>query len=115
MSIAEAFCHGLPVIGSRIGAIPEFVEHGTNGLLFEAGNATSLATCMMELSERPDELRRLKQGASRSGNSWPTPETMASDYVDIYRSLLQRNAGSDHAGARRAGTRGERAITGAEL
>ena len=90
MSIAEAFCHGLPVIGSRIGAIPEFVEHGTNGLLFEAGNATSLATCMMELSERPDELRPLKQGASRSGNSWPTPETMASDYVDIYRSLLQR-------------------------
>lgn len=89
MSIAEAFCYGLPVIGSRIGAIPEFVEHGTNGLLFEAGNAASLASCMMKLSERPDELRRIRQGACRSGDTWPTPETMASEYVGIYRSLLQ--------------------------
>jgi glycosyltransferase involved in cell wall biosynthesis len=89
MSIAEAFCHGLPVIGSRIGAIPEFVEHGTNGLLFEAGNAVSLATCLTELSEWPDELRRLRLGAGRSGSSWPTPETMAKDYIGIYRSLLQ--------------------------
>jgi glycosyltransferase involved in cell wall biosynthesis len=97
MSIAEAFCYGLPVIGSRIGAIPEFVEHGTNGLLFEAGNAASLAACMMELSERPDELRRVKQGASRSGNSWPTAETMALDYVGIYRSLLQGKVGKNHA------------------
>jgi glycosyltransferase involved in cell wall biosynthesis len=98
MSIAEAFCYGLPVIGSRIGAIPEFVEHGTNGLLFEAANAAALATCMMELSERPEELRRIKQGARRSGKSWPTAETMSSDYLGIYRSLLQGKVGNDHAG-----------------
>ncbi|WIM12911.1 MAG: hypothetical protein OJF58_003874 [Enhydrobacter sp.] len=88
MSIAEAFRYGLPVIGSRIGAIPEFVEHGSNGLLFDTGNAASLAACMMQLSERPDELRRMKRGARRSGDSWPTPETMSSEYVDIYRSLI---------------------------
>ncbi len=99
MSIAEAFCYGLPVIGSRIGAIPEFVEHGINGLLFETGNAASLATRMMELSKQPDELRRIKQGARRSGDSWPTPEAMASEYVGIYRSLLHGKTGNDHAPA----------------
>ncbi|MBS0221086.1 MAG: glycosyltransferase family 4 protein [Proteobacteria bacterium] len=90
MSIAEAFCYGLPVIGSRIGAIPEFVEHGSNGLLFEPGNATGLAACMTDLLERPDELGRMKENARQSGNSWPTPEIMASEYVSIYRSLLRR-------------------------
>jgi glycosyltransferase involved in cell wall biosynthesis len=88
MSIAEAFCHGLPVIGSRIGAIPEFVNHGTNGLLFEVGNAVSLAACMTRLCDRPDELHRVKEGAKRAGDSWPTPQNMAAAYVGIYRSLL---------------------------
>lgn len=89
MSIAEAFCYGLPVVGSRIGAVPEFVQHDNNGLLFEAGNAASLATCMMELSNRGDKLRQVKQGAIRAGKSWPTPETMATEYVGVYRSLLR--------------------------
>lgn len=90
MSIAEAFCYGVPVIGSNIGAIPELVEHGTNGLLFDTGNATSLADCMDRLSRRPDELGHLKLGASQSGRSWPTPETMASEYLSVYRSVLPR-------------------------
>lgn len=89
MSIAEALCYGVPVIGSRNGAIPELIEHGTNGLLFESGNAASLSACMIDLSERQDKLRRLKFGATRSGNSWPTPEVMTSDYLSIYRSLLR--------------------------
>jgi glycosyltransferase involved in cell wall biosynthesis len=94
MSIAEAFRHGLPVIGSDLGAIPEFVEDGRNGLLFEAGNAASLAQRMKQLAERPEDLHRVKQGARRSGASWPTPEAMTSEYVDIYRSLLPLKAAS---------------------
>lgn len=88
MSIAEAFRYGLPVVGSRIGAIPEFVEHDINGLLFEVGNAASLVSCMTRLCQRPDELRRISEGAKRSGESWPTPQDMAHEYVGIYRSLL---------------------------
>lgn len=89
MSIAEAFCYGLPVIGSRIGAIPEFVQHNINGLLFEAGNATALAASMVRLAQQPIKVRRLRHGARRAGNGWPTPKDMASDYVRIYRSLLR--------------------------
>lgn len=93
MSIAEAFRHALPVIGSRIGAIPEFVDPGVNGLLFDSGSAASLADCMSALCANPEALRRLQQGARRSGAAWPTPEVMASDYVAIYRTLLQGKTG----------------------
>lgn len=99
MSIAEALCYGVPVIGSRLGAIPELIEHGTNGLLFEAGSPASLSACMTDLLERQDELRRLKVGAIRSGNSWPTPEAMTSNYLSIYRSLLQDKGGNDPSDA----------------
>lgn len=34
---------GKPVIGARIGGIPELIDHGTDGLMFESGNAADLA------------------------------------------------------------------------
>lgn len=40
----ESMAIGLPVIGSNSGATPELVTHGKNGLLFEPGNAKSLAS-----------------------------------------------------------------------
>ncbi|MFZ5783496.1 MAG: glycosyltransferase family 4 protein [Pseudomonadota bacterium] len=88
MSIAEAFRYGLPVIGSRIGAIPEFVEHGTNGMLFDVGNAASLAWCMTLLCERPERLQRITEGAVLAGAAWPTPDDMVEAYLAIYRSLV---------------------------
>lgn len=88
MSIAEAFRYGLPVIGSRIGAIPEFVEHGTNGLLFDVGNAASLAGAMTLLCEQPERLQRITEGAILAGEAWPTPDDMAEAYIAIYRSLV---------------------------
>jgi glycosyltransferase involved in cell wall biosynthesis len=51
---AEAMAHGLPVIASRTGGIPEVVEDGKTGLLFEPGDAEELASKMRWLWERPD-------------------------------------------------------------
>jgi len=43
MTILESFALGKPVIGANIGGIPELVDHGSTGLLFEPGNAEDLA------------------------------------------------------------------------
>jgi len=40
--VAEAFALGLPVIASRIGALPELVKSGATGVLFEPGNKQDL-------------------------------------------------------------------------
>ncbi len=42
MAILESFSRGKPVIGARIGGIPEMVDDGINGYLFEPGNAADL-------------------------------------------------------------------------
>lgn len=42
LSCTESFAQRTPVIASAIGAIPEIVEHGKNGFLFEAGNTNNL-------------------------------------------------------------------------
>jgi len=53
MVILEAFAAGKPVIGSRIGGIPELIEEGTDGLLYEPGDAHELASHMRTLMNDP--------------------------------------------------------------
>lgn len=49
LTLLESFAHGKPVIGSRMGAIPEIIEEGKSGLLFENENAQELLKCVEKL------------------------------------------------------------------
>ena len=42
LSVIEALCLGTPVLGARIGGIPELIEEGVNGMTFESGNVDDL-------------------------------------------------------------------------
>jgi len=48
-TVLEALAAGRPVIGSRIGGIPDFVHDGVNGLLFDAGDASALRAILEHL------------------------------------------------------------------
>jgi len=54
MVLAEANACGRPVIGSRIGGIPDFVRDGDNGLLCHAADPYDLAERILMLFENPD-------------------------------------------------------------
>ena len=43
LSVIEAECLGTPVLGARIGGIPELIDERVNGMTFESGNADDLA------------------------------------------------------------------------
>ena len=49
MSVLEAFANGRPVIGARIGGIPELIADGQNGFLFTPGNSGELRRCFGRL------------------------------------------------------------------
>ena len=72
--IYESFKHGTPVIGSRIGGIPELVEDGYNGVLFETGNVNELKNKLEYLIENPSELKRLGKGAFESVKKYDMDE-----------------------------------------
>ena len=42
LSVIESLCLGTPVIGAKIGGIPELISVGKNGSVFEPGNITDL-------------------------------------------------------------------------
>lgn len=60
--IVEAAAYGIAVIGSNMGAIPEFIEHGKNGVLFEAGNPAALATAIQSVIQEGGLAEKLGSG-----------------------------------------------------
>lgn len=53
VTITEAMACGLAVVGSRIGGIPELVDEGVTGQLFDHGDAQALARCLLRYIEEP--------------------------------------------------------------
>ncbi len=53
MAVLEAMAHGKPVIASRIGGLPEQVEHKITGLLFEPGSAKQLSEAIGVMASDP--------------------------------------------------------------
>lgn len=63
LTTIESFALGKPVIGSRIGGIPELVKDGETGLLFEPSNAQDLADKIRTLVSQPELIVKLGQNA----------------------------------------------------
>jgi glycosyltransferase involved in cell wall biosynthesis len=49
LSIVEAFAHGVPVICTPVGSVPEIVEDGRTGLIVPAGDSKALARALKRL------------------------------------------------------------------
>lgn len=88
LSIMEAFASGLPVVGSRIGAVREIVEDGTNGLFYEPTDPASLAERVTWLAANETERRRLADGALATYRARFTPETSYDRLIDAYRQAI---------------------------
>lgn len=79
---AEALAARCPVIGSRIGGIPDFIDAGRTGMLFEAGDAQGLAECLAEILRDPGLLGRMQAAIE--------PPRGFGAYVDDLESVYAR-------------------------
>lgn len=81
----EAQACGLPVLASRIGGIPEYVEEGQTGFLFPPGDHARLAELIRRLLDEPDLHNRLR----RQARDWTverfSPQARLDDFLDLYR------------------------------
>ena len=76
MAYAEAIAHGLPVIGTTAGAIPDTVPLGA-GVLVAPDDIESLALALRRTIENPDERQRLAKAAHEAARQLPTWQASA--------------------------------------
>lgn len=89
MVVLEAFSAGKPVIASEFGGIPELVDHGTDGLLFKAGDTGELAQCMRALFDDPAKSSGMgARGYAKVAERFSLESYMGS-LLEIYRGLVR--------------------------
>jgi glycosyltransferase involved in cell wall biosynthesis len=89
LALQEAMFRGCPSIGSRVGGIPELIDHQKTGLLVEHNNAAELARALESLMSNPALREQYgKAGAISIRERGMTFEDMVANHVRLYESIL---------------------------
>ena len=65
LALLEAMAHGLAIVATAVGGIPEFIRDGETGLLAPAESVDALAEAMRRLATDGDSRARLGSNARR--------------------------------------------------
>ncbi len=68
--IYDSFNCGTPVIAAAIGGVPELVQEGVNGYLFEAGNKISLLNKLRHCQDNVDKFTQMSENAKIRATEW---------------------------------------------
>jgi glycogen synthase len=86
---AEALASGLPVVATRVGGIPDLVEHGTNGLLVPPGDPVALAQAIRYLGSDPELRQQMSQCNRTKAEATYEWAQVTSRYLSIYEATTQ--------------------------
>lgn len=81
-SVIESQMYGTPVVGSRMGGIPELIAEGRSGELFRAGDPEDLERVLRKLLETPGLLERYAEGCRQQ--IFETPDSYYTKLMSIY-------------------------------
>lgn len=91
LTIIESFALGKPVVGSRIGGIPERVIHQETGLLFEPGNPDDLRVKIEYLKDNPHKISEMGKKARSLVKEQFDPREHYYKLMEIYQQAISHN------------------------
>ena len=89
MVVLEAMAAGVPVAASRIGGIPDLIDDGRTGLLFDPLDGASIRKAVMQWTEHPDQAAAMAATAKEEAMQRFHPRVVAARHLDIYREVLK--------------------------
>ena len=92
VSVIEAAAAGLPVVATRVGAIPEFFENEVSALFVETGNARQIASAVSRLLEDDELRKRLARNARRVFTLSLMRQRVMEQMADVYHAVLKADS-----------------------
>lgn len=89
--LLEAMACGVPCIGTRIGGIPEVIEHGENGYLCELGDIDQITYYTLNLLKDEALYERISKRSIEIVKERFNTGEIVSQYLSIYKDLLGMN------------------------
>jgi glycosyltransferase involved in cell wall biosynthesis len=86
--ILEAMQFGLPVIASRVGAIPDIIDHGKNGFILEPSDHAGFARAVKELCGNRELLNKMSSASREKFMENYTANHMETKFKQLYDNYL---------------------------
>lgn len=99
-SISESFPYSIlegarfkkATISSNVGGIPDLINNGENGYLFQAGDYKRFSQLLLELSSDGKKRSEMGEKLYEKAVSEFSVESMASTQIGIYKSILKKHS-----------------------
>jgi glycosyltransferase involved in cell wall biosynthesis len=89
MTILEAMASKLSVIATSVGAVPQVIRDGQNGILLKPGDPAALCRAITDLARNADKRQELAARAYKDVCLNFSVQRMAEEYNRFYQGLLQ--------------------------
>ena len=86
MVVIEAYTQGVPVIASCRGGLPEIIENGKTGFLFDPNGSPSLAEILGRLIAAPAILNDMQETVLERAREFSL-QRMVDNYIGVYREV----------------------------
>lgn len=90
--VMESLACGTPVVGFKIGGIPDMIEHQKNGYLSEPLDSDDLAQGIEWVLSDEAQYRNLSRRAREKCKQEYTIDIQAKKYIDLYNNLTQKSS-----------------------
>jgi glycosyltransferase involved in cell wall biosynthesis len=93
-SMLEAMAVGKPVIATRVGGIPEIIEHKESGILVEPNNVDELVSAIIYMLENKEEAKNMgKEGAKIISEKFRL-EIVVDELERLYEEVISNYSGN---------------------
>ncbi|GAB4191187.1 MAG: glycosyltransferase family 4 protein [Phycisphaeraceae bacterium] len=93
LTVLESFSQQRPVIASRIGALPELIDDGADGLLVDPGDASQLREAIQSLADDPSRAEAMGTAGRTKLLQRFTPEAHYPELMRVYEEAGARCSG----------------------
>jgi N-acetyl-alpha-D-glucosaminyl L-malate synthase BshA len=92
LAALEAMACSVPTIATRVGGVPELIQDGHNGLLFDVGDTESMSAAAISLLSNPNRLEAMSKAGRKTAQDHFCASRVIPLYEDYYDRVVTRTA-----------------------
>ena len=91
LAALEAMSYGVPVIATRVGGLPELIEHGKSGYLTPVGHVETMADTAIDLLSNPELYQKISEQSQQRAREKFCISEIYPKYISLYENVHKEN------------------------